>query len=279
MRKRFALRGIVALALLAAVAVEAYEVVESPANQLFGKTLVSGPKNERIVALTYDDGPNPPYTNEILTVLRAEHVQATFFVVGRAVQAYPRVVRREVEDGNAIGNHTWSHGHLVLYDSNGLRRTLQRTDQAIFAATGVHTRIMRPPFGARDWLVLGEVRKLGYTPVMWSVPLAKDWEYPSARVIAARVLRYAADGAIIDLHDGNQGIVCARVHVAARVCDRSGDVGATRLIVEVLKRHGYRFVTIPQLLRSNSTLEGATQLKSYVSSSKQATLLPMRRFR
>ncbi len=252
------------LALLAAVAVQAYEVVESPANQLFGKTLVSGPKNERIIALTYDDGPNPPYTNEILSVLRAEHVAATFFVVGRAVQAYPRVVRQEVEDGNAIGNHTWSHGHLVLYDTNGLRQTLQRTDQAIFAATGFHTRIMRPPFGARDWLVLGEVRKLGYTPIMWSVPLAMDWEYPPARVIAARVLRYAADGAIIDLHDGNQGIVCARVHVAARVCDRSGDVGATRLIVEVLKRRGYRFVTIPQLLRSNSTPEGAPQLKSYV---------------
>ena len=188
-------------------------------------------------------------------------------------------MRREVEDGNAIGNHTWNHGHLVLYDTSGLRRTLQRTDQAIFAATGVHTRIMRPPFGARDWLVLDEVRKLGYTPVMWSVPLANDWEYPPARVIAARVLRYAADGAIIDLHDGNQGIVCARVHVAARVCDRSADVGATRLIVEALKRRGYRFVTIPQLLRSNSTHEGTAQLKSYVRSSKQATLLPIRRFR
>ena len=120
-------------------------------------------------------------------------------------------MRREVRDGNAIGNHTWSHGHLLLYDSDSLRRTLERTDRAIFAATGVHTRIMRPPFGARDWLVLGEVRKLGYTPVMWSVPLANDWEYPPARVIAARVLRYVGDGAIIDLHDGNRGIVCARI--------------------------------------------------------------------
>ncbi|MBV8720781.1 MAG: polysaccharide deacetylase family protein [Candidatus Eremiobacteraeota bacterium] len=239
----------VALAILAAIAFEAYRVIESPANQLFGKTLVSGPKNERIVALTYDDGPNPPYTDEILSVLRAEHVRATFFVVGRAVQAYPRVVRREVEGGNAVGNHTWSHGHLLLYDGSGLRRTLERTDQAIFAASGVHTRIMRPPYGARDWLVLGEVRKLGYTPVMWSVPLANDWEYPPPRIIAARVLRYVGDGAIIDLHDGNQGIVCAHARVTARVCDRSADVEATRLIVEALKRRGYRFVTIPELLR------------------------------
>ena len=111
---------------------------------------------------------------------------------------------------------------------------------------------MRPPFGARDWLVLAEVRKLGYTPVMWSVPLANDWEYPPARVIASRVLRYVGDGSIITLHDGNQGIVCVGSHVPARVCDRSADVEATRLIVERLKRAGYKFVTIPELLQRSS---------------------------
>jgi peptidoglycan/xylan/chitin deacetylase (PgdA/CDA1 family) len=248
-KSRLATRAAVALALLAVVAFEGYRFVESPGNQLFGKTLVSGPKNERVVALTYDDGPNPPYTNRILSVLRAERVHATFFVVGRAAQAYPSVIRREAKDGDAIGNHTWSHGHLLLYGEDGLRRTLERTDQAIFSATGIHTRIMRPPFGARDWLVLGEVRKLGYTPVMWSVPLANDWEYPPAHVIAARVLRYVGDGAIIDLHDGNRGIVCAHTRTATRLCDRSADVEATRLIIDALKREGFHFVTIPQLLR------------------------------
>lgn len=240
--------GAVLCGVLAVACLKVYEAAESPANQLFGKTLVSGPKNQRVVALTYDDGPNPPYTDQILSVLRKEHVRATFFVVGRAVQAYPSVVRREVKDGNALGNHTWNHGHLLLYDGSGLRRTLERTDAAIYGATGVHTRIMRPPFGARDWLVLDEVRRLGYTPVMWSVPLARDWEYPPAPLIASRVLRYVGDGAIIDLHDGNEGIICARTKVSARVCDRSADVEATRLIIEDLKRRGYRFVTIPELL-------------------------------
>lgn len=249
MARPFAVPAFLALAFFGLVAYEGYRVVENPANQIFGKTLVSGPKDARVIALTYDDGPNPPYTDQILAVLRAEHVHATFFVVGRAVAAYPSVVRAEVAGGHAIGNHTWSHAHLLLYDGSSLRRTLQRTDAAIFAAANVHTRIMRPPYGARDWLVLDEARKLGYTPVMWSVPLANDWEYPPAHVIAARVLRYADDGAIIDLHDGNQGIVCARTHTAARVCDRSADVEATRLIVETLKSEGYRFVTIPELLR------------------------------
>jgi len=246
---RTAMRTTLMLTVVAILAFELYEVAESPGNQLFGKTVVSGPKNERVVALTYDDGPNPPFTDQILTVLRQERVHATFFVVGRAVQAYPHVVRREVADGNAIGNHTWSHEHLVLDDARGLQETLDRTDAAIYQAAGLHTRIMRPPFGGRDWLVLDEVRKLGYTPVMWSVPLAKDWEYPPARVIADRVLRYVGDGSIIDLHDGNRGIVCSGSRIAPHVCDRSTDVEATRLIVESLKRQGYRFVTIPELLR------------------------------
>jgi peptidoglycan/xylan/chitin deacetylase (PgdA/CDA1 family) len=83
---------------------------------------------------------------------------------------------------------------------------------------------------------------------MWSVPLAKDWEYPPASVIAARVLRYAGDGSIIDLHDGNRGLLCERSHLPSHLCDRSADVEATRLIVDALKRRGYRFVTIPELL-------------------------------
>jgi peptidoglycan/xylan/chitin deacetylase (PgdA/CDA1 family) len=245
---RFALRASIALMALALAAFELYEIAESPGSQLFGKTLVSGPRNERIVALTYDDGPNPPYTQRILHVLHQANVRATFFVVGRAVAAYPQIVRLEAQEGDAIGNHTWNHGHLVLYDDARLRRTLDRTDAAIYAATGRHTRIMRPPYGGRDWWVLDEVHKLGYTPVMWSVPLAKDWDYPPAAVIAARVLRYVRDGSIIDLHDGNRGLLCARSHLPAHLCDRSADVEATRIIVQALKRRGYRFVTIPQLL-------------------------------
>ncbi len=209
-----------------------------------------GPSDQRVVALTFDDGPNPPYTQRILDVLSDERVHATFFVVGRAVEAYPQAVRDEIRAGDAVGNHTWDHAHLVLYDPGRLRETLRRTDDAIFAATGERPRIMRPPYGGRDWLVLDEVRKLGYTPVMWSVPLANDWEYPPPGVIAERVLRFVGDGSIIALHDGNQGILCdGTPKLPPHVCDRSADVEATRLIVEELKRRGYRFVTIPELLQ------------------------------
>ncbi len=251
---RLALQTVIACALLALLGFWIYELSENPGNQLFGKTLVSGPDDQRVVALTFDDGPNPPYTNAILEVLEREHVHATFFVVGRAVAAYPSVVRREVNDGDAIGNHTWSHAHMILMDAGQVRDSLSRTDAAIYRATGVHTRIMRPPFGARDWLVLDQVRRLGYTPVMWSVPLARDWEGPPPQVIAKRIMPYVRDGSIIVLHDGNRGIVCGYARVSPKTCDRHSDIEATRLIVEALKREGYRFVTVPELLALKGTM-------------------------
>lgn len=233
---------------LAAFAFIVYEIVEQPTNQIFGRTITGGPSNKRVIALTFDDGPNSPYTDRILNVLEQEHVHATFFLVGRAVQAYPAVVRREVRDGDAIGNHTWSHGHLIVMTRTQVRNSLQRTDAAIFKVTGIHTKIMRPPFGARDWLVMQAAKDSGYTVVMWSVPLARDWEYPAPSVIAQRILPNVTDGSIIVLHDGNRGQLCSRDRLSPRICDRRNDIEATRLIVRTLKREGYRFVTIPQLI-------------------------------
>jgi peptidoglycan/xylan/chitin deacetylase (PgdA/CDA1 family) len=131
---------------------------------------------------------------------------------------------------------------------SSVRTTLERTDDAIFAAAHVRTHLMRPPFGARDWIVLQQARKLGYTVVMWSVPLARDWEYPPARVIAQRVLPRVSDGSIVVLHDGNRGQLCSANHLKPRICDRSADIEATRIIVEKLKSEGFRFVTIPELI-------------------------------
>ena len=235
--------------LLALASYFGYEAVEAPANQLFGRTVVNGPDDRREVALTFDDGPNPPYTGRILDVLRAEKVRATFFVVGRAVAADPATVRRIVREGHAIGNHTWDHRHLPVEMPATMRSELSRTDAAIFAATGLHTRLLRPPFGARDFAVLAEARQLGYTVVMWSVPLADDWEQPGSATIAKRVLDNVGDGSIIVLHDGNEGIVCRNApRLPASLCDRSQDVAATQLIVERLRARGFRFVTIPQMI-------------------------------
>lgn len=246
--RRIALRIGVTLAVLAILAFVSYELFEQPGNQIFGHTVTQGPLNQRVVALTYDDGPNPPYTGDILNILEREHVHATFFLVGRAAQAYPQAVRREVRDGDAIGNHSWAHSHLIVFTPKNLVQSIRRTDAAIYQAAGVHTRLFRPPFGARDWLVMQTAQHLGYTVVMWSVPLARDWEYPPAQTIADRVLRKTEDGSIVVLHDGNRGLLCGADRLNPHACDRSNVVAATKLIVETLKKRGYRFVTIPELI-------------------------------
>ncbi|HET7814953.1 MAG TPA: polysaccharide deacetylase family protein [Candidatus Baltobacteraceae bacterium] len=235
---------------LATAGFAAYEIVEAPTNPVFGAAVTKGPPTQRVVALTFDDGPNPPYTTQILRVLEQEHVHATFFLVGRAAAAYPWVVRREVADGDAIGNHSWEHAHLIVLTPSQLRTSIQRTDRVLRRITGRHTSLMRPPFGARDWLVMQTMKKMGYTVVLWNVPLARDWEYPPPRVIVQRVLSRVSDGSIMVLHDGNEGRSCGKGKYAypPHVCDRSQDVVATRVIVQTLKHEGYRFVTIPELI-------------------------------
>ena len=155
-------------------------------------------------------------------------------------------MRRELREGDAVGNHTWDHPHLIVMTRTQIHRSLNRTEAAIFKAAGTRTTLMRPPFGARDWSVMQVAHKMGYTVVMWSVPLARDWEYPPPKIIAQRVLPRVRDGSIVVLHDGNRGQFCARE--ARALCDRSGTSKRRSLIVEQLKRQGYRFVTIPELI-------------------------------
>ena len=223
----------------AAVVTTFWYVLESPKNQIWGTTVTSEPLKQKVVALTFDDGPNPPYTDQIVEYLHAQRVPATFFDVGIAVEAHPESARREVAYGNAIGNHTWDHAHLVLLTHEHIAREMTMAEDEIEKVTGVRTHLFRPPFGARDFAVIGIAHKLGLDVIMWSVPLPADWRQPPPPVIAARVLKYVKDGSIIVLHDGNRG----------KPADRKSTVEATRLIVTALKKQGYRFVTVPELMR------------------------------
>ncbi|MDQ2817431.1 MAG: polysaccharide deacetylase family protein [Candidatus Eremiobacteraeota bacterium] len=232
-------RIVYAIIVLAAVLTAMWYYFENPANQTFGRTVTQVAVHQKVVALTYDDGPNPPYTTEIVDYLHSVHVPATFFVVGRAVRKYPEVVRLEAKDGDAIGNHTWDHAHLVLESRRHIERELNDAEAAIVSAAGVRTHIFRPPFGARDFAVIRVAHKLGYQVIMWSVPLPRDWAGPPPPIIAKRVLPYVKDGSIIALHDGNRG----------KGGNRASTVAATKLIVTALKAKGYRFVTVPELVR------------------------------
>ena len=239
-------------AAVAAVVGLVWYLLENPYNQTFGRTVSEVPTTGKYVALTFDDGPNPPYTDQIAEYLHEQKVPATFFVVGMAVEKYPDSVKREIEYGDAIGNHSWDHAHLVLETRHHIRYELQATDDAIVKATGVHTNLFRPPFGARDYAVIQVAHDMGYQVIMWSVPLPRDWEDPSPRVIADRVLRHVENGSIIVLHDGNKG----------RGGDREATVEATKLLVPELRAQGYRFVTVPQLIALGVSTENTPQPSS-----------------
>lgn len=190
------------------------------------------------MALTFDDGPNGADTSAILDVLKEEGVRATFFVVGMAAEREPDVLARIAREAHALGIHGWSHARWNLLRTDALHRELADTQAAIRDATGVRTRLVRPPFGARSFRVLGELQKLNYTCVLWSVPLAVEWKATTAQTIARAILSRANDGSIIVLHDGDRG----------RTADRYALAQAVRAIVSGLRERGLRFVTIPEML-------------------------------
>jgi peptidoglycan/xylan/chitin deacetylase (PgdA/CDA1 family) len=222
-----------------------------------GKTVVSGPANEPVVALTFDDGPNGTYTERILDVLQKEHVHATFFVVGRAAQAYPQTIRRIVRDGHALGNHSWDHPHFLGKSAAFVHRQLARTDDVLARIANARPRLMRPPFGQRDLTAMAQAKRDGYTVVMWSDRLPADWEQPGESTIASRVVSHVHDGSIIVLHDGNRGLVCSQARLPAHTCDRTQEIAATQEIIDALQAQGYRFVTIPELLAENARLDSS----------------------
>jgi peptidoglycan/xylan/chitin deacetylase (PgdA/CDA1 family) len=191
------------------------------------------------VALTYDDGPNTAVTPRLLDLLRREHVPATFFVVGEAVDRSPDLVRRMIRDGDAVGNHTYDHAHLEFADAARVRDELRRTDAAL-ARAGATTRLVRTPYGRRNAVVAQTIAAEGRTLVLWSDAESHDWERPGDGAgIAADVVARVRDGSIVLLHDGDRGRVCRPPS-----CDRSAVVDATRRIVAALRARGYTFVTV-----------------------------------
>lgn len=248
-RRYVALQAVLVAFVLAIFLYGFWLASENPNFNVFGRALTSEPATQRVVALTFDDGPNPPYTTEIVRWLKAHGAVATFFCVGRAVARYPEIVREEAAAGDAVGNHTWDHAHLLLERPTHQRRELQRTSAAIKVATGAAPTLFRPPFGGRDPEIVSLAGSLGMRTVLWSIPLAGDWNRPPAKVIAARILAKVKPGAIMVLHDGNKGACGVVPHMARAACDRSQSVEAVKVIVSTLQAKGYRFVTVDELQR------------------------------
>lgn len=189
-----------------------------------------GPRR-REVALSFDDGPSP-LTEQFVAMLRANHAVATFFMVGEQLGArYRSVLQSELRDGDALGDHTWSHPYLTR--AGDVRGQLAHTLAAIRGLSGYTPCVFRPPYGAYDTAVLRTARALGLASIMWEVD-PSDYTLPGAGAIAQRVLAQVRPGSIVLSHDGGG--------------PRTQTLQAYPRIIAALRARGYRFVTVPQLL-------------------------------
>lgn len=198
-----------------------------------------GDPSENKIALTFDDGPNEPYTSQILQILRENNVRATFFLTGKNIEVFPDSARAIVRDGHAIGNHTYTHHDCILERNATVRSEILRTADLIERTTGQRTKLFRPPYGSEDFLTRHQTMKLGYIMVQWTAS-AVDWRKPGPQRIVYNVLHKIGPGGIILMHDGDKW---------RHGSDRSQTVAALPVIIRELRNRGYQFVTVPELLK------------------------------
>jgi len=190
--------------------------------------------------LTFDDGPNLPYTAPILDALDEYDVKATFFLLGRNVDLFPKVTSEIVRRGHAVGSHTYNHTRLIGLSRTAVAQEIRDGQESVYRATGMRPRLFRPPHGSLDLASFVTVRLMGFRPVLWSVS-GQDWLSGTAGEIVKRVLDETSPGSVIVLHDGYRDVM------DAQASDRSRTVAAVRMLLRALTAEGYQFLTIPQM--------------------------------
>ena len=215
-----------------------YPMVYQVLKRVFPNCLWAGNAACREIALTFDDGPHPNYTPQVLKVLDRYAVPASFFWLGACVQRSPNVARSVYERGHWIGLHGYDHKSFVRLSESELKQTLEHTQAEILAACNLASELVRdvrPPNGFFTATTLARLQQWNYRPVMWSV-VPEDWVRPGVDLVIQRTLHQVTNGAIIVLHDGYHG---------------GADVAATiERLIPLLLQQQYRFVTIDQLWRN-----------------------------
>ena len=193
------------------------------------RTVRHGPRDRRVVALTFDDGPDPVRTPALLDALAELDAPATFFLLGDVVDANAAVVRRIAREGHELGNHTYCHRYLPLARSRSVERELRATDRAVERATGVVPAIARPPWGGRTPWTVRAFRRVAKRLDLWHVN-SYDWKGKPAAEVVERVLERARPGSIILMHEAREGGEIT--------------VEAVRLLVPALRARGFELVTV-----------------------------------
>lgn len=199
-----------------------------------------GPRRKE-VALSFDDGPFP-LTPQFVRMLKANGAVATFFMIGEQVTpTYRNALREELRNGDALGDHTWTHPDLL--ESDEVSSQLKGTRDVIRRETGYTPCVFRPPYGDYDVSVINTARSLGLATIMWEVD-PSDYTLPGVSTIEQRVLSQARPGSIILSHDGGG--------------PRQETLDAYPYIIRELRKRGYRFVTVPELLGFKTVYRACT---------------------
>ena len=205
------------------------------------KGIGSADTHQKIVALTFDDGPHKKYTDKILAILKMNDIKATFFVVGKNVEAYPEVVKATYAGGHVIGNHTYSHYYLSDLSGDKIEEELTKANQIINKVIGVSPFLFRPPYASCSAKSVRVTKRLDLKTIVWAAAAAEYYpDRTSSEKIAAEIVKLVKPGAIILLHDGGG--------------NREKSVEALPIIITALRSQGYEFVTVPELLNIKAYL-------------------------
>ncbi|WP_433749387.1 polysaccharide deacetylase family protein [Paenibacillus amylolyticus] len=190
---------------------------------------------EKVVAFTFDDGPHPVYTPQLLEIFRGADGRATFFMIGQEMEAHPEIAAEVHREGHEIANHTYTHPDLTKLTLEDAGEELQRAERLVQEVTGQPARCFRPPyFGVNDD-ILSLAAERGYRTIGAVNGDARDWDNPGVEHILAHTRSAVKPGSVLIFHDGYG--------------NRSQSVEAVRVLVEELVGEGYRLVTVSELLK------------------------------
>ena len=196
-----------------------------------------GNTNEKLLALTFDDGPDEDFTPQILDILKKYNVKATFYVIGEKVQYNKKIIKREFEEGHEIGNHTYTHINVSKNGYNRINKEIGDTQSVIKSVTGVYPQTFRPPYRAISKDMCEIIKQKNMSIVLWSYVDARDWQSPGVSCIVKSIESGIQNGCIILLHDYNK-----------LRNPKSQTVEALDIIIPDLLEKGYKFVTISELI-------------------------------
>lgn len=221
-----------ACAVLVIVTLALWKIGKQPTFQFFGDLLYRINTSEKVVALTFDDGPSTNNTEDVLKILRENGIRATFFMIGKNIAEHPELAKRVLQEGHQIANHSYSHQRMLLQSVDFCKEEIEKTDYAIRNLGYNDEIVFRPPYGKKLFSLPLAAKQLNKLTVTWDAE-SEDTEYQDVDILLSHVRKKAREGSIILFHDGGDR--------------KEGTLATLRILIPELRKKGFQFTTINEL--------------------------------